>query len=302
MAATVEQLRIAATIDSKMQALLDAGCNDAIILGEMFDHMPGLKLLLDSGQPVLDELCERFPSFYRFAKILENVSDEDRRKLRETLEGMRGEGLASKDSERRTVPCGECGDWRGMVPSYKCPKCSTGVTFSVNDLYQYSKLHVRCPSCQTIVHIPQSLLCTKCGKGLADGWDEKILVTGTPAYKDETDPYLGGMRDLARKLKARHGPVKSLSCCSGFSDFKMILQFDDGTKLESGARTGKIDIHRMAFGYYGTGPSCLERFLKEFGITISDDQIERLRPGSVVDFDRVGSFSVRTDDRIVEKS
>jgi hypothetical protein len=74
MAATAEQIRIAATIDAKMQGLLGAGYNDAIILGEMFDHMPGFKLLLDSGQPVLDELCDQFPSFYRFAKILENVA------------------------------------------------------------------------------------------------------------------------------------------------------------------------------------------------------------------------------------
>ncbi|MGO9774577.1 MAG: arylsulfatase regulator [Roseiarcus sp.] len=77
MTPTAEQLRIAATIDAKAQQLLGAGCIDAIILGEMFDYMPAFKQLLDSvgqNQSVLDELCERFPSFNRYAKILENVA------------------------------------------------------------------------------------------------------------------------------------------------------------------------------------------------------------------------------------
>ena len=41
MAATAEQLRIAATIDAKMTQLLGAGCDDATIMGEMHDHMQG---------------------------------------------------------------------------------------------------------------------------------------------------------------------------------------------------------------------------------------------------------------------
>jgi len=215
---------------------------------------------------------------------------------------MFGKGLPSGRQEELFL-CGECGDWRGVVPYYKCSKCSTEVTFSLNDVSQFSKLHVRCPNCQRIVHIPQSVLCKKCGKGLESGWQGKIVVTGTPAYEDQKEDWLcPGIGDLARELRDRHGPMKSLSCCSGFSDFKMILEFCDGTKLESGARTGKFDIHRMAFGYYGTGPSCLKRFLKEFGISIANDEIAKFKPSTVVDFDRSGSFSVRTDDRIVEKS
>jgi TPR repeat protein len=247
-------------------------------------------------------------------KAWEGMSDEERREVKrrevmETLEGMRGKGLAATGSARQTVPCSECGDWRGMVPYYKCPKCSTDVTFSLNDVYQFSKLHIRCANCHTIVHIPQSVLCKKCGKGLSGEWQKRIVVTGTPAYEDQKEDWrCPGMGDLARELREQHGPMKSLSCCSGFPDFKMILEFYDGTKLESGARTdvfdrtGKFDIHRMAFGYHGTGPSCLKRFLKEFGITMADDQIAKFKPGNVVDFDRSGSFSVRTDDLIVEKS
>jgi hypothetical protein len=32
------------------------------------------KLLLDSGQPLIDELCDRFLSFYGFDQILENLA------------------------------------------------------------------------------------------------------------------------------------------------------------------------------------------------------------------------------------
>ena len=75
MAATAEQLRIAATIDAKMQQLLAARCDDAANMGEMFDHMAGFKQLMDgSRHGEMDELCQRFPSFYRYAKLLESVA------------------------------------------------------------------------------------------------------------------------------------------------------------------------------------------------------------------------------------
>lgn len=77
MTPTAEQLRIAARIDAKAQQLLGAGCNDAIILREMFGYMPQFKQLIDSvgqNQHVLEELCEQFPSFNRYAKILENLA------------------------------------------------------------------------------------------------------------------------------------------------------------------------------------------------------------------------------------
>ena len=74
MAATAEQLRIAASIDAKM-LLLGARCDDATILAEMYDHMAGFKQLLDNLQHgEMDELCHRFPAFYRYAKILESIA------------------------------------------------------------------------------------------------------------------------------------------------------------------------------------------------------------------------------------
>jgi hypothetical protein len=99
--------------------------------------------------------------------------------LRSMSKEMRGEGLAASGSARQTVQCSDCGDWRGMVPIFKCSKCSIGVSFSLNNLLhldQNSELHVSCPNCHQIVHIPQSVLCKKCGKGLTRGWQEKIVA------------------------------------------------------------------------------------------------------------------------------
>jgi hypothetical protein len=73
VAATAEQIRIAAGIEAKMRELLGAGLNDVEIMAAMFDHMPAFKQLLDSR--VCDELSERFPSFHRYAKMLENLAE-----------------------------------------------------------------------------------------------------------------------------------------------------------------------------------------------------------------------------------
>jgi hypothetical protein len=74
MTATAEQLEIAARIEAKMRQLLGAGRNDVEILAEMFDDMPDFKRLIDSGQEVLNQLCEQFPSLHRYAKIVENLA------------------------------------------------------------------------------------------------------------------------------------------------------------------------------------------------------------------------------------
>jgi DNA-directed RNA polymerase subunit RPC12/RpoP len=118
---------------------------------------------------------ELMPSVREAVKHLKSIGDDERASIQQTLDEMRGRGKASSN-ERQAVPCTECGDWRGMTPFFKCAKCSTEVTFSLNDVRQYSQLHVRCPKCQSIVHIPQSVICKKCGNGLQNGWQEKIVV------------------------------------------------------------------------------------------------------------------------------
>lgn len=70
-----EQIRIASAIDAKVEQLIAAGCDDTAVLAEMYEEMPNFKRLLDTaGHDGMDALCVRFPSFYRYAKILENLA------------------------------------------------------------------------------------------------------------------------------------------------------------------------------------------------------------------------------------
>jgi DNA-directed RNA polymerase subunit RPC12/RpoP len=112
--------------------------------------------------------------------ILKRMCDEGRlQQSQKILDEMHG-GIPFRGSQRQSAPCDECGDRvRGMTPFYKCPKCSTEVTFSLSDVQQYSQLYVRCPKCKSSVHIPQSVLCKKCGRGLTLGWQEKLVRDAT---------------------------------------------------------------------------------------------------------------------------
>ncbi|MGA9391850.1 MAG: hypothetical protein WBV69_15560 [Candidatus Sulfotelmatobacter sp.] len=72
---TAEHLRIASMIEAKVQKLTGSGCDDVTIFGEMSDYMPEFKRLIDTSQRgEMDELCRRFPWFYRYAKILESLA------------------------------------------------------------------------------------------------------------------------------------------------------------------------------------------------------------------------------------
>ena len=61
-----------ALIDAKMQRLLREGHDEVSIIGEMFDCMPFFKMLLDSGQDTMDELCRRFAGFYHYGVVSPN--------------------------------------------------------------------------------------------------------------------------------------------------------------------------------------------------------------------------------------
>jgi hypothetical protein len=72
---TARQIRIAARIDSAMKPLLLAGQDDITIFTGMSDYMTDFKDLIDTAKPgVMDELCQRYPGFYRYAKLLENIA------------------------------------------------------------------------------------------------------------------------------------------------------------------------------------------------------------------------------------
>ncbi len=72
---TGKQARIAARIDAAMQPLLRDGADEIAILTSMGDHMADFKTLIDTARPgVMDELCKRYPGFYRYAKVLERIA------------------------------------------------------------------------------------------------------------------------------------------------------------------------------------------------------------------------------------
>ena len=72
---TGKQARIAARIDTAVQPLLRSGADDVAILAGMSDHMADFKHLIDTAKPgVMDELCRRYPGFYRYAKVLETIA------------------------------------------------------------------------------------------------------------------------------------------------------------------------------------------------------------------------------------
>ena len=72
MPLTAEQASIAEAIDAEFQRLIKLGKTHATILGQMHDHLAGFKLLMDAG--VMREAGDRYPGFYRFAKVLERTA------------------------------------------------------------------------------------------------------------------------------------------------------------------------------------------------------------------------------------
>lgn len=72
---TGKQARIALHIDAAMQPLLRDDADDIAILTAMSDHMADFKTLIDTAKPgVMDELCQCYPGFYRYAKVLERIA------------------------------------------------------------------------------------------------------------------------------------------------------------------------------------------------------------------------------------
>ncbi len=72
---TGKQARTAARVDAAMQPLIHDGADDIAILSGMGDHMADFKTLIDTAKPgVINELCQRYPGFYRYAKVLERIA------------------------------------------------------------------------------------------------------------------------------------------------------------------------------------------------------------------------------------
>ncbi len=71
-----EQIQIASLISRRVRELAAAELDDVTLFGEMADYMPGFKRLMDTCSPdEVDGLCEAFPDFYRYARILERIAN-----------------------------------------------------------------------------------------------------------------------------------------------------------------------------------------------------------------------------------
>jgi hypothetical protein len=75
MAPTNEQLAIAASIDKAVSAFPDTAGGMEHLLVRMYKYMPDFKRILDTAAPGdMDMLCEQYPHFYRFAKLMEQFA------------------------------------------------------------------------------------------------------------------------------------------------------------------------------------------------------------------------------------
>lgn len=75
MQPTNKQIQLAQTIDRFVNSIEKDGGGDTELLVKGFTHMPTFKELLDtSTHEQVNSLCETYPGFYRFAKLLESIA------------------------------------------------------------------------------------------------------------------------------------------------------------------------------------------------------------------------------------
>ena len=76
MPLTSKQVQSATLIDKHVQQILAEGGGDEELLVSMYDHMGTFKQLLDnSTEQEINELCQQYDGFYRFAKLLELLAE-----------------------------------------------------------------------------------------------------------------------------------------------------------------------------------------------------------------------------------
>ena len=76
MSLTSIQVQLATRIDKHVQKIVEKGGDDEALLVAMYDQMGTFKQLMDSStQKEMDELCQRYSGFYRFASLLERLAE-----------------------------------------------------------------------------------------------------------------------------------------------------------------------------------------------------------------------------------
>ena len=82
--------RLAAKINQHMQQLADQGVNEAhAIINRMIGNGPDLhRIWVGTSDQQLVALSHEFPGFYRYARIIEEASEAERRKASRPYDGM----------------------------------------------------------------------------------------------------------------------------------------------------------------------------------------------------------------------
>ncbi len=76
MPPTKEQHEIAASIDKEVSRFSDTAGGTEQLLVNMYKYMHDFKRILDTSAPGdMDMLCEQYPHFYRFAKLMEQLAE-----------------------------------------------------------------------------------------------------------------------------------------------------------------------------------------------------------------------------------
>jgi hypothetical protein len=77
MSLTEQQRELAAFLDTQVQRITASGeVDDVTLLGAMADSMDRFKQVMDSSTAEeMDLLCERYPGFSRFGKVLERLAE-----------------------------------------------------------------------------------------------------------------------------------------------------------------------------------------------------------------------------------
>ncbi len=75
MSPTKKQVQLAQTIDRWVKTIEQNGGGDHELLSRGFEQTATFKALMDmSSQDQLNALCEAYPGFYRFAKLIESIA------------------------------------------------------------------------------------------------------------------------------------------------------------------------------------------------------------------------------------
>lgn len=77
MPLTEKQTRLASALDTHVQRITASGeVDDLVRLVAMADYMDSFKQVMDcSTAEEMDLLCDRYPGFYRFGKVLERLAE-----------------------------------------------------------------------------------------------------------------------------------------------------------------------------------------------------------------------------------